>query len=150
MSTCSSSHWPRSGVTASVAVVLSGTGSDGANGLRSIRSAGGLTMVQSPQSAGFDGMPRAAIALGSVDLVADASQLGRAAGRADTRVRGNRGCAPARASDEAFPAITTQLQRSTGHRLLGLQGRRRCAGRCSAAWRSGRSRDIDAYLAVLG
>ena len=60
----------------SVAVVLSGTGSDGAEGLRSVRSVGGLTLVQSPESARFDGMPRAAIAMGGIDLVADAATLG--------------------------------------------------------------------------
>jgi two-component system CheB/CheR fusion protein len=59
-----------------VAVVLSGTGSDGACGLRAVGSAGGLTLVQSPESARFDGMPRAAIALGSIDLVADPTGLG--------------------------------------------------------------------------
>ena len=60
----------------SVGVVLSGTGSDGANGLRSLRSAGALTLVQDPESARFDGMPRAAIAMGGIDLVADAVTLG--------------------------------------------------------------------------
>ena len=59
-----------------VAVVLSGTGSDGACGLRAVGGAGGLTLVQAPESARFDGMPRAAIALGSVDLVADPAALG--------------------------------------------------------------------------
>jgi len=60
----------------SVAVILSGTGSDGACGLRAVGAAGGLTLVQSPESARFDGMPRAAIALGGVDLAADPATLG--------------------------------------------------------------------------
>lgn len=59
-----------------VAVVLSGTGSDGAFGLRAVGAGGGLTLVQSPESALFDGMPRAAIALGSPDLVADPQTIG--------------------------------------------------------------------------
>ena len=59
-----------------VGIVLSGTGSDGAIGLRSIASAKGLTLVQKPDTARFDGMPTAAIALGSVDLVADPRTLG--------------------------------------------------------------------------
>ncbi|MDM7952122.1 MAG: chemotaxis protein CheB [Cyanobium sp. CZS 25K] len=58
-------HWGERGV----AVVLSGTGSDGARGLPSVRAAGGLTFAQSPESARFDGMPSAAIALGGADLV---------------------------------------------------------------------------------
>lgn len=65
-------HWGER----AVAVVLSGTGSDGARGLRAVGAVGGLTLVQSPESARFDGMPRAAIALGGSDLVADAATLG--------------------------------------------------------------------------
>jgi len=59
-----------------VAVVLSGTGSDGALGLRTVGAAGGLTFVQSPESARFDGMPRAAMALGRADLVSDPAAIG--------------------------------------------------------------------------
>lgn len=58
-----------------MAVLLSGMGSDGACGLRAVGAAGGLTLVQSPESARFDGMPRAAIALGAVDLVATPAAL---------------------------------------------------------------------------
>ncbi|MEB3242947.1 MAG: chemotaxis protein CheB [Cyanobacteriota bacterium] len=59
-----------------VAVVLSGTGSDGAFGLRAVGAHGGLILVQSPESAQFDAMPTAAIALGHPDLVADPKTLG--------------------------------------------------------------------------
>jgi two-component system CheB/CheR fusion protein len=52
-----------------IAVVLSGTASDGAAGLAAVKAAGGLTLVQDPGEAKFDGMPRAAIATGAVDLV---------------------------------------------------------------------------------
>ena len=50
-------------------VVLSGTGSDGAVGLSRIKEQGGVTLAQAPQDAEFDGMPRAAIDTGMVDLV---------------------------------------------------------------------------------
>jgi two-component system CheB/CheR fusion protein len=53
-----------------VGVVLSGMGSDGTLGLQAIRSRGGLTLAQSPESAPFDSMPRSAIAAGVVDIVA--------------------------------------------------------------------------------
>ena len=59
------------------AVVLSGTGSDGARGLRAIRAAGGLTIAQAPESARFDGMPRAAIAMGGTDLILDPVAIGQ-------------------------------------------------------------------------
>ena len=52
-----------------VCVVLSGTGSDGTLGLRAVKGEGGLAIVQSPESAAYDGMPRSAIATGLVDYV---------------------------------------------------------------------------------
>ncbi len=50
------------------AIVLSGTGTDGARGLIDVHRAGGLTIAQDSVSAGFDGMPEAAAASGEVDL----------------------------------------------------------------------------------
>jgi two-component system, chemotaxis family, CheB/CheR fusion protein len=58
-----------------VGVILSGTGSDGTNGLRAINEAGGFAMVQEPLSAEFDGMPRTAIATGVVDQILAPSAL---------------------------------------------------------------------------
>jgi two-component system CheB/CheR fusion protein len=58
-----------------IGVVLSGMGSDGAHGLQAIKSQGGLTAVQLPESAQFDSMPRSAIAAGCVDLVAPPAEL---------------------------------------------------------------------------
>ncbi len=52
-----------------IGVILSGTGSDGTRGLQSISEAGGLSFVQSPASAEFDGMPHSAIATGMIDQV---------------------------------------------------------------------------------
>ena len=52
-----------------VGVVLSGMGSDGTLGLQAIKSQGGLTLAQSPDSAQFDSMPKSAIAAGCVDIV---------------------------------------------------------------------------------
>ncbi|MGA2712276.1 MAG: chemotaxis protein CheB [Bryobacteraceae bacterium] len=52
-----------------VGVVLSGTGSDGALGLETIKAEGGLTFAQDTQSAKFEGMPHNAFATGSVDFV---------------------------------------------------------------------------------
>jgi two-component system, chemotaxis family, CheB/CheR fusion protein len=51
-----------------IAVILSGSGSDGSRGLRAIHEAGGLVVAQSPETATFDGMPRSAINTGLVDL----------------------------------------------------------------------------------
>jgi two-component system CheB/CheR fusion protein len=51
------------------AVVLSGNGSDGSVGITRIKEEGGVTLVQAPQEAEFDGMPRSAIGTGAVDWV---------------------------------------------------------------------------------
>ncbi|MCB0108813.1 MAG: hypothetical protein KDE53_22990 [Caldilineaceae bacterium] len=57
------------------AVILSGTGSDGAVGIQSIKEKGGLILVQDPTEAEYDGMPRSAIATGLVDIVAPVAEL---------------------------------------------------------------------------
>jgi two-component system, chemotaxis family, CheB/CheR fusion protein len=58
-----------------IAIVLSGTGSDGTRGVRAIHEAGGLVMAQSEESAKFDGMPRNAVDTGLVDLVQAPEEL---------------------------------------------------------------------------
>ncbi len=52
-----------------IALIISGTGSDGTLGVRAVKGNGGLVMAQSPDSAQYDGMPRSAIATGLVDYV---------------------------------------------------------------------------------
>ncbi|MDZ4676574.1 MAG: chemotaxis protein CheB [Oligoflexia bacterium] len=52
-----------------VGIILSGTGSDGANGLRDIKADGGITLVQQPTTAKFDGMPQAAIEVAAPDFI---------------------------------------------------------------------------------
>ena len=52
-----------------VAVILSGSGSDGMRGVRAIKEFGGMAMVQSESSAKFDSMPRASISTGLVDFI---------------------------------------------------------------------------------
>jgi two-component system CheB/CheR fusion protein len=59
----------------SIAVILSGMGSDGTLGLQEIKALGGLTVVQQPESAQFDSMPRSAIGACSADIVALPSEI---------------------------------------------------------------------------
>ncbi|MBU5635298.1 PAS domain-containing protein [Geomonas sp. Red69] len=58
-----------------IAVILSGTGTDGSRGVRDIHDAGGLVLVQTVDSAQFDGMPRSAIATGFCDLMLDPDEM---------------------------------------------------------------------------
>ena len=59
----------------SIAIVLSGTGADGSVGLAAIKSAGGTVFAQDPEEAGYDGMPRSAIATGGVDRILLAAEI---------------------------------------------------------------------------
>ncbi len=59
----------------SIAVIVSGMGNDGTLGLRSIKEASGIVLVQSPDSAKFDSMPKSAISTGLVDFVAPIDEL---------------------------------------------------------------------------
>ena len=52
-----------------IGVVLSGTATDGTEGLQAIKFEGGITFAQTPESAKYDGMPRSAIASGAVDFI---------------------------------------------------------------------------------
>ena len=58
-----------------IGIVLSGTGSDGMRGVRAIKENGGMVMVQTADSAKFDGMPRAATSTGLADFVLDPDQM---------------------------------------------------------------------------
>ncbi|SDF11257.1 CheR family methyltransferase [Rhodobacter capsulatus] len=59
-----------------VAVVLSGTGSDGTRGVGAVHAAGGVAIAQDPRDARFDGMPRSAIATGFIDSALGIERIG--------------------------------------------------------------------------
>jgi len=59
----------------SIGVILSGSGSDGTRGLKAINEEGGVALVQDPETAEFDGMPRSAIATGVVNQVLPPREL---------------------------------------------------------------------------
>lgn len=58
-----------------IAVVLSGTGSDGTNGVKTVKEHGGLVIAQDPESAKFDGMPRSVINTGLADFVLSPEEI---------------------------------------------------------------------------
>jgi two-component system, chemotaxis family, CheB/CheR fusion protein len=59
----------------SIGIILSGMGSDGSLGLKAIKEKNGIVVVQDPNSAKYDGMPRTAIEAVIADIVAPASEL---------------------------------------------------------------------------
>ncbi len=64
--------------TRALAVVLTGTGSDGNMGVTAIKKMGGLVIVQNQETSEFFGMPSAAIQTGSVDLVLPLNEISAA------------------------------------------------------------------------
>ena len=113
-----------------VGIILSGTGSDGTQGLRHIRDKGGLTLVQEPASAKYDGMPTSAIGAGCVSQVLPVQDM-PAALLAAARRRASRGPLPRPvplpvALPVALPAsgmsrLLMQLRAATGHDFSGYK-----------------------------
>ena len=60
-----------------VAVILSGTGSDGSRGSLAVNAAGGFVAVQDPSEAKFDGMPKSVLATEIVDVILKAEELAK-------------------------------------------------------------------------
>jgi two-component system CheB/CheR fusion protein len=64
-----------------VAVILSGAASDGSRGISAIKSAGGVVIVQDPETAEFDGMPRSAVNTALADLVLPVEKISAVLGQ---------------------------------------------------------------------
>ncbi len=92
-----------------IGVILSGTASDGTAGLRAIKAEGGITFVQDPSSARFDGMPRSAMAAGVVDFVLPPEEIARELARLS---RHQLRIAPA--DEDEFSRIFATLRLRTG------------------------------------
>lgn len=59
----------------SIGIILSGTGTDGSRGIKTIKENGGLVFVQDPELAQFDGMPNSSIAMNIADDVLSAKDI---------------------------------------------------------------------------
>jgi two-component system CheB/CheR fusion protein len=64
-----------------ICIILSGTGSDGTLGLKEIKAAGGMVMVQQEDQAKYDSMPRSAIETGMVDFILPVEKMGEQLGQ---------------------------------------------------------------------
>jgi two-component system chemotaxis response regulator CheB len=60
-----------------IAVILTGSGADGARGAAAVRSAGGIVIAQDQATSAFFGMPSAAIDAGAVDYVLPVDSIAR-------------------------------------------------------------------------
>ena len=88
-----------------IAVVLSGTGSDGSKGAMEVREAGGLVFAQSPETAAFDGMPQNVIRTGCVDLIAAPEDLPEAISHATNRLGQETTISAGRSSSEEIAGL---------------------------------------------
>ncbi len=99
------------------AVVLSGTGLDGSNGLKRVKEYGGLTIAQSPEESEHADMPQAAIATGLVDYVLPVAEMpGRIVGYLDRVSRLPASPRPpVRQDEDALRTIMASVRARTGH-----------------------------------
>src|SRR4051794_37296652 len=101
-----------------VGIILSGTGTDGAMGLKAIKEHGGLTLVQTPGTAHYDSMPRGAILTGAVDHVLPVAEMPARLVEHVARLRDGQGGNRERFREEVtghLGRVCAVLRRETGH-----------------------------------
>ncbi len=99
-----------------IGVILSGTGSDGSLGLIAVRGAGGFVFAQEPEEAEYDGMPKAAIAAGAVDLILPIAKIAEALTHHDLRVgRSDAAVTSQTKTSQRIPEIIALLRKNTAH-----------------------------------
>jgi two-component system CheB/CheR fusion protein len=101
-----------------IGVILSGSGSDGTQGLRAIKAEGGMVMAQNPASAEYDSMPSSAIATGLVDYTLPPAEMPAQLIAYVKRASGNRSPRPSVVTtklDDALKKVLILLRGHTGH-----------------------------------
>lgn len=104
----------------SVGVILSGTGNDGTIGLQTIKGVGGVALAQDPQTALYEGMPRAAIEAGVVDRVADLGGLASTIVEIATRLQD--GAINGDFSRKDMTSVLALLKARMGHDFAAYKG----------------------------
>ncbi|MBU1210522.1 MAG: response regulator [Alphaproteobacteria bacterium] len=137
-----------------VAIVLSGSGSDGSAALQSVKSQFGLVIAQDPGEAAFDGMPRSAIDAGVVDLVLPVADIPQALADYDRRrTHHDHSDAVDNATstvEARLPEIIALLRQKTPHDFTGYKPGtllRRIERRMALV--AGGNVDVDTYIGLL-
>ena len=130
------------------AIVLSGAGSDGAIGVRAVKEAGGIILVQEPNEAEYASMPRSAINTGVADFVSPVREL--ATRLVDLiQLKKNRTSEPAHEVDEdLFRRILAHLRVRTGHDFTKYK-RSTVLRRIARRMQVTRADDLKEYYEVL-
>lgn len=121
---------------AAVGIVLSGTGSDGANGIRAIHAAGGMTFAQDEATAKYNGMPHAAMQTDCVDFVMAPEQIAhKLASIADRSEQFDSAVETAAPPATTYERLFDLVLKRTGHNFLNYKEttvRRRLTRRMAA------------------
>ena len=118
-----------------LAVVLSGTGSDGSHGVRYLKAKGGFVLAQDPDEARYSGMPKAAIDTGCVDRILGAEGIAHELVRLASLSEGDIHAHAESLAPDTFDRLLTRLARRTGvdfHAYKEATLRRRLARRMVA------------------
>jgi two-component system, chemotaxis family, CheB/CheR fusion protein len=101
-----------------ICIILSGTGSDGTMGLKTVKSHGGMVVVQSPEEAQYDGMPASAIATGVADYILPVGEMANILLNyiKHSYIRGHFGTEPIEISEpDEFNSILAIMNAQLGH-----------------------------------
>ncbi|WNV03927.1 chemotaxis protein CheB [Candidatus Methylospira mobilis] len=98
-----------------IGIVLSGTGTDGTLGLKAILDGGGVTFVQDPISAKYDGMPSNAIHAGCARFVLPVDEIAKALGSGTRSTVIFQETPPTPAAISGMNRILMQLRAASGH-----------------------------------
>lgn len=133
-----------------VAVVLSGTGSDGSLGIRNIRAKGGVVIAQEPSEAAYDGMPRSAIDSGQVTHVAPLNGVADLLMHLSDPSRAEHSAVPGEVKGATFDQIISLLLTSTAYDFRSYKAGtllRRIKRRLTACEQA--AGDVETYIKLL-
>lgn len=102
----------------SIVIILSGTGSDGTQGLKDVKGVGGMVIVQDPKDCEFDGMPRSAVETGLVDYILPANKI---ASQLMLLSSSNLSSLSMKIDEKALKKIFLLIRTQTGHDFSGYK-----------------------------
>jgi len=133
-----------------ICIILSGTGSDGTLGLREVKAAGGMVMVQEEEQAKYDSMPRSAIETGMVDFILPVEKMGEQLTQYTRHpyLEPRKTLEPEEKSEAQLQKIFLLIRNQTGHDFSHYKRntiRRRIARRLAVH----QIEDLDHYIKLL-
>ncbi len=98
----------------SIGIILSGTGTDGTRGIKTIKETGGTIFVQDPETAQFDGMPNSAISTSLADFILPPAKLAEKVVQVTSNQFYSIENEPKKVVKETLESVLTEVQKSTG------------------------------------